>query len=176
LSSGEIQHTQLYKKLKQIQEKIRRLNQTFLASPTLKSGSYQNKTQTFLIKSNKKLMNVSNSIAQLGKKLFQENLNLLAKSSQTVNEKEINKNLNTLNVNIENIQKIKMQPEDDRTIKQINIVHEMPIINKQSLDQEISKFLDQESLLGQQIDELERVDNKIDLIKNKVYFKSSINL
>ncbi len=121
-------------------------------------------------------MNVSNSIAQLGKKLFQENLNLLAKSSQTVNEKEINKNLNTLNVNIENIQKIKMQPEDDRTIKQINIVHEMPIINKQSLDQEISKFLDQESLLGQQIDELERVDNKIDLIKNKVYFKSSINL
>ena len=129
-----------------------------------KLSKYHNRTLTFLNKSSKKLNNVSNSIAQLGKKLFQENLNLLAKNEKDINEKEINKNLNNLNINIENIKKLK---ESEAESKQKELKE--PVVNKQSLDEEIGEFLlgGKESI-GQEIDEIERVDSKIDLIKNKL--------
>jgi hypothetical protein len=127
-------------------------------------SKYQNRTLTFLNKSSKKLNNVSNSIAQLGKKLFQENLNLLAKNEKDINEKEINKNLNNLNINIENIKKLK---ESELESKQKEL--KQPVVNKQSLDEEIGEFLlGGKETLGQEIDEIERVDKKIDLIKNKL--------
>ncbi len=127
-----------------------------------KLSKYHNRTLTFLNKSSKKLNNVSNSIAQLGKKLFQENLNLLAKNEKDINEKEINKNLNNLNINIENIKKLKESESETKQLKE-------PVVNKQSLDEEIGEFLlgGKESI-GQEIDEIEKVDNKIDLIKNKL--------
>jgi hypothetical protein len=59
------------KKLKQIHEKIKRLNKTFSADPKL--FKLHNKTLTFLNKNSKKLINMTNTFGLIGKKIYQHN-------------------------------------------------------------------------------------------------------
>ena len=66
-----VQNIDIFKKLKQIHDKIKRLNKTF-TDP--KVNKLHDKTLKFLAKNNKKFLNMTNEIGIIGKKLLEKKL------------------------------------------------------------------------------------------------------
>ena len=67
-NKGGSEGVDIFQKLKVINEKLKRLNQTLLSNKKL-NINLKNKAKIFLETSNKKLLNMTSSIAQIGKKL-----------------------------------------------------------------------------------------------------------
>lgn len=70
----------IFHKLKIINEKLKRLNKTLSANKSKLNVNLHNKAKFFIENSNRKFLNMTNSIAQIGKRLY--NTSLISKQQQ----------------------------------------------------------------------------------------------
>ena len=133
-NSDSVQNVDIFKKLKQIHDKIKRLNKTF-TDP--KVNKLHEKTLKFLAKNNKKFLNMTNEIGILGKKL-----------SET---KKLDPSLQLTT------------PAGHKAKPTVSTL--------QDLENEIENFFASKDLIGKQVDELDRINKPIKMLKSKLNAK-----
>jgi hypothetical protein len=159
--SASVQNVDIFKKLKQIHDKIKRLNKTF-TDP--KVNKLHEKTLKFLAKNNKKFLNMTNEIGIIGKKLSEkkkENLsNPLHTSSPGHKAKPTVSSFEDLENEIE-----KFFASKDTIGKQVDEL-DSKLKSKQSHKAKITLKQSKDDYQEENVDDLLAI-NKINVVKTK---------